>query len=90
NRRLPDHEKQLSPTPNPPPPDHRRTNLESNRALISNTNTVNDCLDKRGRIPPKRFSAEDFRSPDVRRKRTIRDLEEGTEQYEEQTQLKRK
>ncbi|CAH2221339.1 Hypothetical predicted protein [Pelobates cultripes] len=56
----------------------------------SNTNIGNAFLEPRGRIPPKRFSGEDFRSPDVRRKRTIKDREEETESHEEQTQLKRK
>ncbi|CAH2319491.1 Hypothetical predicted protein [Pelobates cultripes] len=54
------------------------------------THTENDFLDKRGRIPPKRFAMEDFRSPELRKKRSIRETEEDPEQQEEVTQLKRR
>ncbi|CAH2223916.1 Hypothetical predicted protein [Pelobates cultripes] len=49
----------------------------------------NDSLEKRERIPPKKFMM-DFRSPDLRKKRTIRETEEETEYQEDPIQQKRK
>ncbi|CAH2329712.1 PREDICTED: uncharacterized protein LOC108698306 isoform X2 [Pelobates cultripes] len=85
-----DFKETSSPSPRILPPDHRKTNLENNQRHISSIHTENDFLEKRGRIPPKRFSVEDFMSPDVRKKRTLRDLEEEAELHEEQTQQKRR
>ncbi|CAH2224427.1 Hypothetical predicted protein [Pelobates cultripes] len=55
-----------------------------------NINTENDFLEKRGRVPPRRFSMEDFPLPQLRRKRTLRDIEEGIEQIEDLISQKRK
>ncbi|CAH2316696.1 Hypothetical predicted protein [Pelobates cultripes] len=50
----------------------------------------NDFLEKRGRIPPRKFMMEDFRSPDPRKKRTIKETEEENDQQEDPIQLKRR
>ncbi|CAH2325361.1 Hypothetical predicted protein [Pelobates cultripes] len=93
NRRPPDYQNNQSPVLRVPSSNHRRTDPTHHQTLhphIPNISTENDFLEKRGRIPPRKFSVEDFRFPDVRKKRTIRDLEEETDQHEDHIQQKRK
>ncbi|CAH2224590.1 Hypothetical predicted protein [Pelobates cultripes] len=68
-------------------PVHDHTNVQTtaptrDQQPASSQHMENDFLEKRGRIPPKKFAMEDFRSPDMRKKRTIRETEEEAEQQE--------
>ncbi|CAH2295252.1 Hypothetical predicted protein [Pelobates cultripes] len=95
DRQTQDYRNQYTPIVETPVLAQRR--MDPNQATMeeikthSLTQIENDFLDRRGRIPPKRFAMEDFRSPDVgRKKRSIRELEGDIEQQEDIIQQKRR
>ncbi|CAH2306758.1 Hypothetical predicted protein [Pelobates cultripes] len=90
NKKSPEHSNPQTSTTGALTTESRRFSPQNKDSRSSIVNIANDFLEVRGRVPPKLFSEEDFRSPVVRRKRTIENREGEVDQHEEQILFKRR